>query len=258
MRADLVNFAVPMGRETVLYPITWTSEGWPVASQVRGVMSGWLLPAPVPSPSTNKAPVSAPDIVDFLPGSAIPAHFIHQRFPDNDSYVVSPTGHENTLRLTPSTQNLTGQSGILPPKGPTFLARRQTDTLFSFSAVFDFQAKQPGEEVGVTLYVSQDDHIDLGLVLVSNEITNASSSSMKPYFRLRGQSEVTNIEETLVAVPDEWTQEPTRMQIKSINGTHYAFSAAPSQHQSLEQTIAYVSAGSLGTTLTSEAKKWTP
>ncbi|KAK7705857.1 hypothetical protein SLS64_007805 [Diaporthe eres] len=258
MRADLINFAVPMGRETVLYPIRWTSEGWPVASQVRGVMSGWSLPAPIPSPIPNKASVSAPDIVDFPPGSAIPAHFIHQRFPDNDSYVVSPTGHENTLRLTPSTQNLTGQSGIVPPKGPTFLARRQTDTLFSFSAVFDFQAKQPGEEIGVTLYVSQDDHVDLGLVLISDETTNATSSSLKPYFRLRGQSEVTNIEETLVAVPDEWSQRSTRMQIKSINGTHYAFSAAPSQHQSQEQTIAYISASSLRTTFTGEEKTWTP
>lgn len=254
MRADLVNLAVPMGRETVLYPITWTSEGWPVASQVRGFMSGWSLPAPIPGPTSNSAPVSAPDIVDFPPGSAIPAHFIHQRFPDNDSYIISPTGHENTLRLIPSTRNLTGQSGVVPPKGPTFLARRQTDTLFSFSAVFDFQPKQLAEEVGVTLYVSQDDHVDLGLVLISNEITNASNSLLKPYLRLRGQSEVTNIGETLVVVPDEWSQQPTRMQIKSINGTHYAFSAAPSRHQSQEQTIAYISTGSLRTTFTGEAK----
>lgn len=253
MRADLVNSAVPMGRETVLYPITWTGEGWPVASQVRGVMSGWSLPEPVASPTPNGAPVSAPDIVDFPPGSTMPAHFIHQRFPDNGSYVVSPTGHENTLRLIPSIQNLTGQSGIVPPKGPTFLARRQTDTLFSFSSVFDFQLRGLGEEAGVTLYVSQDNHLALGMVLLRNEDANANSSSLKPYLRLHGQSEVASIKETLFALPDEWSEQPTRMQIKSINGTHYAFSAAPSHHQSQEQTIAYVSAGSLRTTFTGEA-----
>lgn len=257
MRADLVNSAVPMGRETVLYPITWTSEGWPVASQVRGIMSGWLLPEPVASTLLNIAPVSAPDIVDFSSGSAIPAHFIHQRFPDDDAYAISPTGHENTLRLIPSTQNLTGQPGIVPPKGPTFLGRRQTDTLFSFSAIFDFQPTKLGEEAGVTLYVSQDDHVALGMVLLPNKNTNASSSSLKPYLRLHGQSEVASIKDTLFALPDEWSEQSTRMQIKSINGTHYAFSAAPSQHQSQEQTIAYISAGSLRTTFTGETKTGT-
>lgn len=240
MRADLVNAAVPMGRETVLYPITWSSDGWPVASQVRGIMSGWSLP--------DGAPISTPDIVDFHPGSSIPVHLLHRRFPDDDLYVVSPPGHENSLRLIPSTQNLTGQSGTIPPKGPTFLARRQIDTLFSFSAVLDFQPKRLGEEAGVvTLYVSQDDHVALGIALVSNENTNATSSSLTPYIRLHGQSEVTNIQDTLLAVPDEWIQQ-------SINGTHYAFSAAPSQHQSQEQTVAYISAGSLRTIFTGEAK----
>lgn len=254
MRADLVNSAVPMGRETVLYPITWTSEGWPVASQVRGIMSGWSLPAPIASPVPDSAPVSAHDIVEFASGSAIPAHFLYQRFPDNDSYVVSPTSHENTLRLIPSAQNLTGQPGVAPPTGPTFLARRQTDTLFSFSAAFDFQPEEVGEEAGVTLYVSQDDYIALGIVLATDESTNASNSSLKPYLCLHGQSEITSIYDTLVAIPYEWSQQPIRMQIKSINGTHYAFSAAPSQHQSQELTIAYISAGSLRTTFTGEAK----
>lgn len=258
MRADLVNSAVPMGRETVLYPVTWTNESWPLTSQVRGVMSGWSLPAPSVTQSPHLAPVSAPDIVNFPPGSALPAHFMHQRFPDNESYVVSPTGHDNALLLVPSTQNLTGQSGIVPPTGPTLLAGRQTDTLFSFSAAFDFQPKSLGDEAGVTLYISQDDHIALSIILVSNEGTNASSPSFKPCLRFHGQSEVTSIQEILFALPDDWSQQSTRMQIKSINGTHYAFSAAPSKHQSQEQTIAYVSAGSLRTTFSGEAKTWTP
>lgn len=257
MRADLANSAVPMGRETVLYPVTWTNESWPLTSQVRGVMSGWSLPAPSVSRSPDLATVSAPDIVDFPPGSALPAHFMHQRFPDNDSYIVSPTGHDNALLLISSTQNLTGQSGIVPPTGPTFLARRQTDTLFSFSAVFDFQPESLEEEAGVTLYISQEDHVAMGIILIYNEGTNASSSSLKPYFRFHGQSEVASIQESLVALPDEWSQQSTRLQIKSINGTHYAFSAAPSQHRSQEQTIAYVSASSLRTTFTGEAKTWT-
>lgn len=254
MRADLVNSAVPMGRETVLYPITWTSEGWPVASQVQGIMSGWSLPVPITTPIADSTPVTAPDIVDFPPGSAIPAHFIYQRFPDDEAYAVSPNGHENTLRLTPSNQNLTGQSGTVPPRGPTFLSRRQTDTLFSFSAILDFQPKNLGEEAGVTLYISGEDHIALGIVLVASENTNASGSSLRPCLRLHGQSEVASMKEILVSVPYDCGQQAIRMQIKSINGTHSAFAAAPSQHQSQEQTIGYISAGSLRTTFTGEAK----
>ena len=34
----------PMGRETVLFPVTWEKGEFPVASQVRGEMSGWRLP----------------------------------------------------------------------------------------------------------------------------------------------------------------------------------------------------------------------
>lgn len=254
MRADLVNSAVPMGRETVLYPITWTSEGWPVASQVQGFMSGWSLSVPITKPIPDSAPITAPDIVDFTPGSAIPAHFIYQRFPDYEAYTVSPNGHENTVRLIPSNQNLTGQSGTVLPQGPTLLSRRQTDTLFSFSAALDFQPGTLGEEAGVTLYISPDDHVALGILLTSSENTNTSGSSLKLCLRLHGQSEVASVEDTLVSVPDDWGQQAIRMQIKSINGTHYAFSAAPSQHQSQEQTIAYISAGSLRTTFTGEAK----
>jgi beta-xylosidase len=253
MRADLVNLAVPMGRETVLYPIRWTSEGWPVASQVLGVMSGWSLPDTSACPIPDSVRVSAPDIFDFPPGSAIPAHFIHQRFPGDNSYVVSPAGHENTLCLIPSAENLTGQSDIVPSTGPTFLARRQTDTLFEFSAILDFQPEESGEEAGVTLYISQDDHVALGMVLLPDNNTNASSSSLKPFLRVRGQSEVASIKDTLFAVPGDWAQQSTRMQIKSINSTHYAFSAAPSLHRSQEQTIAYISTNSLRTTYTGES-----
>ena len=35
----------PMGRETVLYPVTWEQGEWPVLQPVRGEMDGWHLPA---------------------------------------------------------------------------------------------------------------------------------------------------------------------------------------------------------------------
>ncbi len=34
----------PMGRETVLTPVTWDAGEWPVWTPIRGEMSGWALP----------------------------------------------------------------------------------------------------------------------------------------------------------------------------------------------------------------------
>lgn len=39
------NFTTyPMGRETVLFPVTWTEGDWPVLQPVRGQMNGWQMP----------------------------------------------------------------------------------------------------------------------------------------------------------------------------------------------------------------------
>ena len=39
------NFTTyPMGRETVLYPVTWRTGDWPILQPVRGEMSGWQMP----------------------------------------------------------------------------------------------------------------------------------------------------------------------------------------------------------------------
>ena len=35
----------PMGREAVLYPVTWNTGDWPILQPVRGQMSGWAKPA---------------------------------------------------------------------------------------------------------------------------------------------------------------------------------------------------------------------
>ncbi|KAH8589575.1 xylosidase : arab-like proteininofuranosidase [Bisporella sp. PMI_857] len=250
MRPDLINFAVPMGRETVLYPVTWTDAGWPIAPNVKGQMSGWSLQARPACGKTIGEPIGITEFINFAPGSSLPDHFVYQRFPDTQSYAVSPPGHDFSLRLIPSSQNLTGQDGIIPPNGPSFVARRQTDTLFAFSVDLDFQPQQIGEEAGVTLFISSVDHIGMGLVLLPNISANASGSPSALYFRLSGQSEIATIEPTLLTVPNHWYHQSIRMGIEAINGTHYAFWVAPEQHRSQAKTISYIRAGMLRTIYT--------
>lgn len=221
----------PMGRETVLFPVTWEEGEWPVLQPVRGQMSGWPLPSQTRDIRGSGPFVKDPDIIDFPPGSSIPAHFLHWRFPPTDAFAVSPEGHPNTLRLRPTTSNLTSKAPLTAIEKLSLIMRVQTDTLFSFSVnVIAFEPKIQEEEVGVTAFLTQTQHLDLGIVLLP---TSNSSSKLAPHLRFR----VTNVPSltgdfngtvptVIKALPEKWLNAPIRLQIDAVNETHYALSAA--------------------------------
>ncbi|EKG13464.1 Glycoside hydrolase family 43 [Macrophomina phaseolina MS6] len=234
----------PMGRETVLFPVTWTEGEWPVLSPVRGRMEGWPLPPPDHSIAGTDPFISSPDIVDFEPGSALPLHFLHWRFPRADAYEISPPGHDYSLRLKPSKLNLTSYDGQNATEDQTLLARRQVDTLFTFSVDVTFSPQQQEEEAGVSVFLTQNHHIDLGIVLLPLQNDSDTSPTLKPHFRFRATSYVAVPDPVVVPVPDAWLNQSLRLEIKASNVTHYAFSAGPTAHQSQMMTVAY-GAGSL-------------
>ncbi len=101
----------------------------------------------------------AADYITFPPGSRLPIHFIHWRIPINGSYTVSPAGHPNTLRLSPSKLNLTAYDGnYAGPEGQTFVGRRQTDTLFTYSVNLQFSPQSQGDEAGISVFLTQVRH----------------------------------------------------------------------------------------------------
>lgn len=75
----------PMSREASLVPCRWTSEGWPVCSQVEGNMTG-------PLPAYNKDIkaqgywVGDPDCYTFPKNSGMPLNFIHYGLPKSGDY----------------------------------------------------------------------------------------------------------------------------------------------------------------------------
>ena len=227
----------PMGRETVLFPVTWNEGEWPVLQPVRGQMNGWPLP-----PQTRAIPgsgpfVEDPDVIDFPPGSTIPPHFLHFRFPPEDAFAVSPQGHPNTLQLRPSKSNLTSSAPLTTIEELSLIMRVQTDTLFSFSIdVVSFEPKLQEEEVGVTAFLTQTQHLDLGIVLLPKSNTGLDGgANVAPHLRFR----VTNVPAlkgdfsgTLPTIikplPESWLNAPIRLQIDAANKTHYTFSAASS------------------------------
>lgn len=204
----------PMGRETVLFPVTWEKGEWPILQPVRGKMSGWPLPRQTRAVPGIGPFVNDPDVYDFPPGSAIPAHFQHWRFPPANAFAVSPKGHPNTLRITPS-------------EPMSLIMRVQTDTLFSFSVdVVSFSPKVLDEEVGVTAFIAQTQHLDLGIVLLP---TSSSNSQLAPHLRFRvTQPQVTVTYPLIKAIPTSWFKAPIRLYVAAINETHYTFSAASS------------------------------
>jgi beta-xylosidase len=133
----------PMGRETVLAPATWDKGEWPAVQPVRGQMQGPLLRENKGITRGEGGFIDQQEHATFEPGSSIPPHFLYWRYPETAKFAVSPPGHPNTLRLTPSQNNLTGDASFTPDNGITLITRRQTDTLFTYSVDIAFKPQVP-------------------------------------------------------------------------------------------------------------------
>ncbi|KAE8145441.1 glycosyl hydrolase [Aspergillus avenaceus] len=208
----------PMGRETILAPITWEQDGWPIAQPVRGQMEG-ALPSENNEGLNGNRRINEPDHVTFEPGSSIPSHFLFWRYPNPDHFTISPPNHPNSLRLTPSHYNLTGDASH-PNDSITLLTRRQTDTLFTYSADIAFIPQAPNDEAGVTVFLTQHQHIDLSLV-------SGNGSSLAFRLRVEGRGNYEGeLPYKVVPVPAAWRSGPIRFGIRAVSDSQYEFSVA--------------------------------
>ncbi|PMD63853.1 glycoside hydrolase family 43 protein [Hyaloscypha bicolor E] len=206
----------PMGRET-----------WPVFTKVSANMNSWHLEPEDPLEDGEGSLVVSSAHLDFPPGSNLSLEFVHWRFTANGSYIVSPPGHSNSLQLASSLSNLTGADGRSAElKGQTFIARPLQEA-----------------EVGVTVFLDQLHHWDLGIVMSSNSTSTVTASykrpssnitNLVPYLRLRGITAVPSFifhDLAIVLWPAAWKNRIT-LEIRISNITHYTFSAGPASSQS--------------------------
>ncbi|KAK2740072.1 xylosidase arabinofuranosidase [Colletotrichum kahawae] len=152
----------PMGRETVLFPVTWEQGEWPILEPVRGRMSGWQMP-----PSSRDLPGhgpfnSDPDIYHFTTMSEIPRNLIHWRVPLQGAVeIVDSKG----MHIVPSRGNLTGDNAELDGRsGLSFIGRPQADSLFNFNVTLNVTLAEADVEAGVTLFLTQHNHADLAVI----------------------------------------------------------------------------------------------
>ena len=218
----------PMGRESVLFAVTWDEGGWPVLDMVHGKMTG-------PLPRINRdIPGDGPwadgrDVVDFTPGTPLPRNFLHWRPPKEDLFAVSPRGHPNTLRISPSRTNLTGDDAYDPTtEGLGFIARKQTSSIFQYSVDVSFQPTDVDEEAGITVFLTQFQHIDLGTVNMPND---SADGKPEPKLRLRvessGKPDVGVLDQVVEPIPRSWLRGPIRLSVTSTPEDEYVFTASP-------------------------------
>lgn len=216
----------PMGRETVLFAMTWHEGDWPVLDPIHGKQRGPLPPVNRKIPG-NGHWVNDPDVENFRPGSSLPRHWVTWRPQDPKLFAVSPESHPNTLRITPSFHNLTGAADFFPGEDISFLARKQSATLFDFNVDLDFAPKTQDEEAGVTLFLTQFQHIDLGLVHLPSR---NGFSPLIPHLRFRveasGKPGITVPETVLVPLPAAWCGKTIQLSLSAVSDEKYVLGAA--------------------------------
>ncbi|VUC34741.1 unnamed protein product [Clonostachys rosea] len=231
----------PMGREAVLFPVKWEQGEWPTVDPVKGAMEGWALP-----PRSRDVPGtghfnSDPDHIVFHSNSSIPKHFVHWRVPRNDSFTVTDDG----LQIVPTRNNLTGvpyATGedivFSGQRGSSLIARHQTHPLFSFSVDLDFAPTQIEQEAGISVFLTQVNHIDVSLCLFA-------PSDLR--LRLRAEGSNSQPLESNISLPTGWsTSLPITLHIIAETPDSYRFAASQGRSGLLtigEASSALVSGG---------------
>ena len=148
-----------MGRETMLTPVKWEKDGWPVVNgdgTLQTDMECLTLPL-VPMAKDpvreefNYAKRNAPK--DSYHSLGLPMGWMSLCNPDYANY--SLTERKGWLRLHPSATDLSMTAN------PTFIARRQTELNFKATALFDLSHLTEGMQAGITAYAAPLNHYDV-------------------------------------------------------------------------------------------------
>jgi beta-xylosidase len=220
----------PMGRETVLFPVTWHEGDWPVMQPVRGKMVGWPLPRQTRDLPGTGPFNSDPDVYDFDKTQGIPRNLVHWRVPRDGAFEVTKRG----LQVVLGRNRLDGWPGAggddedPAAKAVSFIGRRQTDSLFRFGVDVELRPTADGQEAGVTAFLTQQANVQLGVFLADGQ----------PKLRFNVSGTVTER-----AVPKGWAGKVIRMEIEMANKpTEYKFSAALASHPKMKVEMGTASA----------------
>jgi beta-xylosidase len=196
------NLIHPMGRESVMAPVRWEEGQWPVITNVSGRMDVWPLPAESRDVPGNGPFNGDPDEFDFDALSIMPKHFLFHRVPREGTFSFSEGG----LEIVPSRSNLTGVAytddlALKGQRGISFVARRQTQTVFHFTVDVDARsATEVDQEAGISIFLAQENHADISIVYLS-PCSESSAAGLHLRFRAHGKDAPGS---ATMAIPNDW------------------------------------------------------
>ncbi|UGQ47588.1 glycoside hydrolase family 43 protein [Massilia endophytica] len=159
-----------LGRETLLAPVEWTAEGWPVVNGGKAIgttMTVDGLPAPHPWPAE-------PVRTQFNTGKLAP-HWTHLRTAARDKWSLSE--RPGFLRLKGSAETLADVAS------PAFVARRQQHLHMRAAAQVEFSPSGERQAAGLVLRQNEDNHYAL-------RITGVAHRRVELVQRVKGRTSV--------------------------------------------------------------------
>lgn len=140
-----------LGRETLLAPLRWGGDGWPLFNEGR--------PLPLALPASGLPPLAPwpePAALErFDPSQALPLHW--QRVRGAGVGRWSLQARPGWLRLLP------GPEGLADIGTPALLLRPQRDAAMHVSTVLEHEPQAPGDAAGLALRQSEAHHATVQL-----------------------------------------------------------------------------------------------
>lgn len=137
-----------LGRETLLAPVRWTADGWPLIGNEQG-----RVELEMAAPELSPAPV--PPLDDGLDQGRLPLHWQGLRaLPQGRVRFDEQPG---ALVLHGDATGLDGTDGLV------FVGRRQQHFDCAVAVHLHFAPTQAGDEAGLTAYLSEGFHVALAL-----------------------------------------------------------------------------------------------
>lgn len=148
-----------MGRETMLAPVRWDKNAWPVVNG-NGMLTIDMQCETLPQVPMTSDPIREEFnyIKRKVPGDSyssigLPWGWMSIGNPDYSRY--SLTARKGWLRLLPTSTTLDSATS------PTFVARRQTEKNFTATTLLDATQFTEGMQAGITAYAAPLNHYDV-------------------------------------------------------------------------------------------------
>ncbi|APV48679.1 hypothetical protein BWI17_02655 [Betaproteobacteria bacterium GR16-43] len=207
-----------IGRETLLAPVTWDAQGWPVVNGGRPLalqMAAERLPPSAPWPREA--------VRDEFNGPRLGLQWAHLRGPATGLW--SLTERAGTLRLKGSQQTLDDAAT------PAFVARRQEHLRMRAATQLEFSPTAEPQMAGLVLRQNEDNYYAL-------RVAGAGARRIELVTRVKG---VTAVRESqplgagAVTLQVEAFPERYDFSIRAADGTTRAIGSAPTQPLSSEK-----------------------